>query len=141
MVFVEEFGDLFEVDLEKYHLAHCISSDAALGAGIAAEFNKRYDMRRKLLMRSEEERMYPTCIKEGKVFNLITKEKYWHKPTLQSLSKALKCMKDQVIAEDVKHIAMPRIGSGIDKLNWFRVRELIKIHFEDTDVEILVRYI
>ena len=41
MRLVEEKRDLFDVS-EDYYLAHCISADFALGAGIAKEFNKRY---------------------------------------------------------------------------------------------------
>lgn len=47
MTFTEKNMDLFSVP-NDYYLAHCISADFALGAGIAVEFNKRFDMRRKL---------------------------------------------------------------------------------------------
>lgn len=40
--------DLFTVD-DKYYLAHCISSDCKLGAGIAVEFQKRFNLRSKFL--------------------------------------------------------------------------------------------
>lgn len=40
-------GNLFDCPKE-YYLVHCISGDYALGAGIAKEFNRRYDMRIKL---------------------------------------------------------------------------------------------
>lgn len=36
------------------YYAHCISRDYALGAGIAVEFDKRYDMRNRLLKLAEE---------------------------------------------------------------------------------------
>lgn len=48
MTYREEIRDLF-TDSDEYYLAHCISADFALGAGIAVEFDKRFDMRRKLL--------------------------------------------------------------------------------------------
>ena len=35
-------------------------------------------------------------------------------------------------------IAMPKIGSGLDRLNWQDVEQIIKDVFADTDVEILV---
>ena len=38
MRLVEEKRDLFDVS-EDYYLAHCISADFALGAGIAKEVN------------------------------------------------------------------------------------------------------
>lgn len=41
MRLIEEQGDLFELDT-SYALAHCISLDCAMGAGIAVEFDKRF---------------------------------------------------------------------------------------------------
>lgn len=39
MIYNEIHGDLFSVD-DSYHLAHCISADFALGAGIAVQFTR-----------------------------------------------------------------------------------------------------
>lgn len=64
------------------------------------------------------------------------KEKYWHKPTLSTLRQALTCMK--ICGENSDKIAMPRIGCGLDHLNWQDVEQIIRELFADTDVEILV---
>lgn len=42
-----KIGNLFDCP-KDYYLAHCISGDYALGAGIAKEFVHRYNMRTKL---------------------------------------------------------------------------------------------
>lgn len=47
MKYSEENKDLFTVS-EDYNLAHCISADFGMGKGIVVEFNKRFDMKRKL---------------------------------------------------------------------------------------------
>lgn len=73
--------------------------------------------------------------------NLITKEKYWHKPTYKSLEQSLIKMREIIIDEDIKYIAMPKIGSGLDRLSWGRVREIIKDLFKDIDVEIVVYFL
>jgi len=44
MTITEINGNLFEVP-QGYYLAHCISGDYALGAGIAKTFNEIYNMR------------------------------------------------------------------------------------------------
>ena len=137
MKLIEIKKDLFKVE-DKYYLAHCISSDCAMGAGIAVEFEKRFKLRSKLLKNSNVVRKFPTCILEGKTLNLITKEKYWHKPTYDSLLGALGVMKSIAIDNDIKYIAMPTIGSGLDRLNWNKVKEIIHEVFEHTDIEILV---
>lgn len=33
---------------------------------------------------------------------------------------------------------MPKIGCGIDRLNWKKVSEIIKEIFEDVDIEIII---
>lgn len=137
MVFKERKRDLFTVD-GKYYLAHCISSDCAMGAGIAVQFQKKFNLRGKLLRYSDETRKHPTCILVDRVFNLITKERYWHKPTYSSLYSSLNIMRTIAETNNIEYIAMPRIGSGLDRLQWGRVREMIQDTFEDSDIEILI---
>lgn len=136
----EQKGDLFTLD-DKYYLAHCISSDCAMGAGIAVVFENKFKLRRELLKNGFMIRKHPTCILRGKALNLITKELYWHKPTYLTLTGALEAMKQIVIDESIKYIGMPRIGSGLDKLQWNKVKEIIENVFKDLDVEIEVRYL
>lgn len=137
MILKEEKRNLFYVD-DKYYLAQCISSDCAMGAGIAVQFQKKFNLRGKLLRYSDDIRKHPTCILEGKVFNLITKEKYWHKPTYNSLYSSLNIMKTIAESNNIGYIAMPKIGSGLDRLQWGKVREMIEDVFKETDIEILV---
>ncbi len=138
MILKEEKRNLFEVD-DKYYLAHCISKDCAMGAGIAVDFQKKFKLRNKLLQFIAKNNIkYPTCIQVDKVFNLITKAKYWHKPTYESLESAILIMKKLALNEDIKYIAMPKIASGLDGLTWSKVREIIQEVFKNTDIEILV---
>ncbi|WP_243644230.1 hypothetical protein [Paenibacillus pinisoli] len=44
MEFIEIKKDLFSM-ADEYFLAHCISSDAKMGAGIAVEFRKRFKLK------------------------------------------------------------------------------------------------
>lgn len=144
MIYKEEARDLFAVS-EEYYLAHCISADFGMGKGIVIEFNKRFDMKRKLQSKYPDyinewhrRKWSFNCILEDKVFNLITKERYFHKPTYDSLYGALNLMKFISIQKGIAKIAMPIIGCGLDKLQWDKVSEIIKEIFKDTDIEILV---
>jgi hypothetical protein len=144
MTYSEENKDLFTVS-EDYNLAHCISADFGMGKGIVVEFNKRFDLKRKLqskypdyLNQYTHKRISGDCLLEGKVFNLITKERYFNKPTIITMRLALEKMKQICLENDIKKIAMPVIGCGLDRLNWNDVSEQIKSVFTDTDVEILV---
>lgn len=144
MIYKEEVRDLFAVS-EDYHLAHCISADFGMGKGIVIEFNKRFDMKRKLQSKYPDflnewhyRKWSFNCILEDRVFNLITKERYFHKPTYDSLYGAVNLMRFISTKNGITKIAMPIIGCGLDRLQWNKVSEIIKEIFEDTDIEILV---
>lgn len=133
-----ETKDLFTVP-QGYYLAHCISADFALGAGIAKTFDSVYNMRYKLF---REYSTYEYCggdaLMVDNVFNLVTKPKCYHKPTYESLREALESMRDQMEMLAITKVAMPRIASGLDKLDANRVYDIICEVFENTDVEILI---
>ena len=144
MIYKEEKKDLFTVD-KSYYLAHCISSDFGMGKGIVVEFNKRYKLKNKLITKHpkyasifKSSKLGGDCILEGRVLNLITKEKYYNKPTIITMRLALNKMKSICLNNNITKIAMPKIGCGLDKLQWGNVSDLIKDIFEDTDIEILV---
>lgn len=67
--------DLFSLGPE-YYLAHCISADFALGAGIAVQFNRRFDLHKKLKAEypryAHVEQMWLTHYSPG----LVDPEKY-----------------------------------------------------------------
>ena len=130
--------DLFTIE-DNYYLAHCISADFALGAGIAKTFNSKYNMRFKLFNN------YPNYVYRGgdallvdNVFNLVTKAKCFQKPTYESLTEALEMMKDKMTSLKINKLAMPMIGCGLDKLQWSQVKNIIEDIFSDTDVNILI---
>ena len=142
MIFREEIGDLFEVP-ESYALAHCISADFALGAGIAKEFDKRFNCRNDLYNNYRYSTIRigscaPTQHENRTILNLITKVHYYNKPMLGSLVFALSDMKKICTEFDIKKIAMPRIGCGLDKLKWKDVKTAILTVFDNTDIEIVV---
>lgn len=143
MQYREEVRDLFSVS-DDYYLVHCISADFGMCKGIVVEFNKRFDMKNKLQSK------YPNFVNdyhhckwsgmvliEGRVINLVTKERYWQKPTYETMREALNIARLR-LPDDCKKIAMPVIGCGLDRLQWDKVSEIIKEVFTDTDVEILV---
>lgn len=126
------------------YYAHCISRDYALGAGIAVEFDKRYDMRNRLLKLAEEkpETLDEKCIEVENVFNLITKEKYWEKPSYNSLEESLLEMKEKISKnKNIKKLVMPKIGCGLDRLSWDKVEPMVQEIFKDLDIEIVVCYL
>ncbi len=133
-----ENRDLFTVP-QGYYLAHCISADFALGAGIAKTFDEVYNMRFKLF-REYGDYIYNDgdALLVDNVFNLVTKPRCYHKPRYEAVREALEMMKDIMRVNATTKLAMPKIGCGLDRLNWDEVYNIICEVFEDTDVEILI---
>lgn len=146
MIFKEEKGDLFtEEILAEYSLCHCISSDFALGAGIARAF-AQMGVKKQLCEKYPKEwqgRGYCLLTETNGlvVGNLVTKQRYFHKPTLETLRQALEDFYALALEFNLKKIAMPKIGCGLDKLDWENVRKVINDVFGESEIEILVRYL
>lgn len=153
MIYKEEKRDLFSLPGE-YMLAHCISSDYALGAGIAKIFRDRLKVKDALLKlgnknfwdgngRCEIVRVLNESDETIYVANLITKCRYFQKPTYVSLESSLLDMKQKLIRDfpEIRKIGMPLIGCGLDRLQWDKVSGIIKRVFENTDFEITVCYL
>lgn len=142
MTIREEKRDLFTVP-QGYYLAHCISGDYALGAGIAKQFDEVYNMRFKLhknfpIPEGDKYAYVEEALLIDNVFNLVTKPRHYHKPTYDSLYETLLDMRDQCEELDITKLAMPRIGCGLDKLDWNQVYEMIQDVFEETDIDVLI---
>ena len=143
MTIREEQRDLFTVPTD-YILVHCISADLAMGAGIAKEFARR-GVKAQLIENYRGMTKVGDCAVTATTgwrleFNLVTKEKYWQKPTYGSLKTALVNARILALVNDDEPVklAMPRIGCGLDRLQWVKVKAIIEEVFADTDVEILV---
>lgn len=138
MIITFENKDLFTMD-QGYYLAHCISADFALGAGIAKAFDSVYNMRFKLFRRYPDYEYHcGDAILIDNVFNLVTKRKCWHKPTYESLRESLEMMREQLEFLDATKLAMPKIGCGLDKLSWPLVYDIICEVFDDMNIEIFI---
>ena len=145
MIIKEEQRNLFSVS-QDYSLAHCISKDFALGAGIARKFDDYYNMKARLLAQYRDsvynQPFEPCCLPvylyPQYVFNLVTKEHYWQKPSYQTLESALWDLLAHMRQKGVYKLAIPHIGCGLDRLEWSCVYHLLYKVFEYTDTEILV---
>jgi len=146
-MFEERKMDLFDMP-EKYYFVQCISADLAMGKGIAVEFNRRFNVRNKLLKYGDVIEQWISnpgknnvlVLPCDRVLNMVTKLNYWNKPTYNDFLLSLEALADYVNKNNIKYLAMPRIGCGLDKLEWSRVKEIIRDIFGPYDVEIVVCY-
>lgn len=131
-------GDLFECPAQE-SLAHCISADCRMGKGIAVLFKKRFGSVPALLDQKKKTGEVAVLKRPQRyIYYLITKNRAFQKPTYESLQNSLEAMKKHCISNGVTCISMPRIGCGLDKLNWNAVAARIQDVFKDTNIVITV---
>ena len=150
---IEKQTDLFEeIKLESCIVLHCISSDKAMGAGIARPLQDFFKIREnwpeslpKYLLGWDNHGY--TVFVHGKdkvelIGNLVTKNNYWDKPTYQNLEEAL-IHAEQTLDTLSKNgfnvpakVIMPRIGCGIDMLSWEKVKLIVEDIFEKYNVTV-----
>ena len=129
-----------------YSIVYTMSNDFFNKKGLAAKLSNRYKSMNLTIKRAYKKQNDPSikCVgfqpkhEKRYIIHLLVKERYNSKSDYNTLFDALIQLKDDLLAMDVKKIAMPKIGIGSEGLNWSKVEELIKTVFEDTDIEILV---
>jgi len=118
MEIIETNENIFE---KENNIVHCITNDKLLGKGFAEQVNSRFQSQNYL--KGKREKLIPQTIYKNKtLFHLITKEKYFDKPTLESISERLEKLKTYCTNNDVFELHMPRICSGLDKFNFDIIR-------------------
>lgn len=134
-------GDLFKSESTS-SLAHCIAKDLKMGKGVSGLFKKKFGSIDCFKSKNLEVGSVGILQDNDRyVYYLITKSKTNGYPTLTDLKESLVSMKNHAVENNVKTISMPRIGSGLDKLNWDIVRNTIIEVFNDINININVYYI
>jgi len=136
--------DLFK----KYRgcYVQCISSDFNMSQGIAVQFEKKFDVKKELIreygFEYYKKNLYePFCaytVTNARVLNLITKKRYFEKPTLNDIKLSLIAMKDIMENNDIHDVSMPEIACGLDRHKWKDIDKLLNEVFKDTDFEFTV---
>ena len=68
----------------------------------------------------------------------MTKEKYSDKPDLQTLATTLQNMQAHATLHGVSTIAIPKIGCGLDQMNWQDLVKLLRDIFAYSEIQIVV---
>ena len=114
-------------------IAQCISADAKLSKGFAETICRRVDglqqycQKNKTTVGSALPYWDPEC--NNFIYNLVTKSKFFEKLTLDNLRISLKNMRGPALLNNITRNSMPKIGCGLDKLQWTNVFKLIQDTF------------
>lgn len=138
----------------KIFILHCISHDLKMGAGIAKSMQNKFSIREKApVLRPWEEKGFAfitsgnetSCHESNfNIINLVTKELYWHKPTYDTLKQSLISAQNIIFEEmnglqnksKIAQIVMPKIGCGLDRLDWSKVLNILLENFNTYDATV-----
>ena len=138
MYFKEVKGNVFSSPLWSC-LAHCISADCAMSKGIAVLFKNKFGHVH--LLRSQNPNVGNIVFlthRSRYIYYLVTKSKYYEIPKYDSLRSALCAMKEHMEIHSQKYLALPKIGCGLDKLQWSMVKSIIFEIFHETNIHVTV---
>ena len=135
------YGSEDSVNQQPNSIGHCISADARMSKGFADFLSHRVSGPRSTCSKARlfMGQFYPFWDSTGKryICNLVTKEKFYDKPNPSTLSKTI-CKKIHASINGVSTIAIPKLGCGLDQMNWQEVVKLFRDIFAYADVEIVV---
>jgi len=134
----EVTGNIFDAP-ENFNLAHCVSADLKLNKGLALEFRRKYGHIRELkLQNPSKTKILYLQVGSRYILNLVTKEKFWQKPTYEDIYKTLINLKQFCREHKLQNIALPRIACGLDQLEWPTVLNMIRYIYQNSGIQIQV---
>ncbi|KAH8295780.1 hypothetical protein KR018_008763, partial [Drosophila ironensis] len=128
-------GDLFSAP-KTHSLAHCVGADLAMGAGIAVKFKQVYGKVDELRAQKASSGEVAVLKDEDRyIYYLVTKPQSWGKPTYESLQASLEQMREHMRQNNINKLAIPKIGCGIDGLEWGKVNSVLEYVFGNEQLE------
>ena len=108
-------------------IAHCISADFKMSSGIAQELKLQFPTKIPTKEMVNNAPLWPQVFNQSQrfLYHLITKRRYFHKPTYKNLRASLIGLRTHAETNNVTRISLPRIGCGLDKLDWKKVMDMI----------------
>ena len=133
----EVIGNVFD---SKDSIAHCVSADFEMSAGIARHFKRKFPTEYPSNLDHPYTPLWLQWLPETcrYLYHLVTKQKYFNKPTYSTLRASLERMRTHAENNSIPRISMPCIGTGLDQLDWDKVKLLIQETFRTSPVQVVV---
>ena len=136
------YGNKNSILEQPNSIGHCISADAQMSKSFAQFLSERVPRlwrtcRRANLLKDQAFTFWDSS--SGRyIYNLVTKEKCSDKLDLQTLATTLQNMQAHATVREISSIVTPKIGCGLDQMNWQDVVKLLRKMFAYSDIQIVV---
>lgn len=126
----EEVKNVFQRSPE-YSIAHCIFADLKMSKGLAAQIKNKFGdaLAQFDKLKTMVGEAIPINIGNRTIYYLITKQKYFPKPTYENIRIVLQNLKKTINKLHDYKIAIPTIAAGLDKRNLSMIKQLIYYEF------------
>ena len=134
---VEVSGNLFD---SRTSIVHSISEDFKMAAGVAMQVREAFPTTYpEIGLKALKEKIYAQQISLNLlIYHLIDNPRLSNKPTYSSLRVALEAMLHYAQKHKIKKISIPRWSTGLDKLNWLKVKGIITDVFHNSPIKVTV---
>jgi len=135
---IEVQGNIFEIDPHSV-LAHCVSADFKMSKGLALAIRRKFGQITQLRKQKKAITEIASIEACGRtILHLVTKEHYWQKPSYQNLFQTIRNLKKLCTEHRITQLNCPRLGCGLDELEWETVRSMLRYIFRDSDIVIKI---
>ena len=125
-------------------IAHCVSSDFAMGKGLASAIACCYCVLQEL-RKLPIDNFPPISLvtyfdqeHQRFIYNLVTKRRFFDKPTYGTLELSLQALKQHLKRHTIQKLAIPKHGCGYDQLHWPTVFSILSKVFSGSNLTITV---
>lgn len=137
-------GDIFEASVQA--MVNPVNTVGVMGKGLALAFKQKYPDNFKqyqIACKNNKVKVGQLFVTEHQfgqfIINFPTKQHWRGKSQLSWISEGLRQLKAFIIANHIKSIAIPALGSGLGGLDWALVKAQIDDVLQElTEVQILV---
>ncbi|KAL4104074.1 hypothetical protein QTP88_019387 [Uroleucon formosanum] len=134
----EVSGNIFEMD-PTISLACCVSADFKMTHGVAVQMRRKFGNLTQLRrLQKKVTEVASLEITDRNIFYLLTKEKFWQKPTCEDIFQSLQNLKKICQERKVTRLACPRLAIDRDGIKWETVRSMLYYTFRNSEIEIKI---
>ena len=134
---LELSGNLFD---STDSIAHSISAFFKLAAGFAKQVSKDFPTGYpEFVSKASKGKVYPQQISPNRFLcDLIVESRFCSQPTYFSLRVALEAILQSVQKHKNKKISIPQLSTGLDKLDWLKVKKTTTDVFHNSSLKVTV---
>lgn len=117
----------------------CVSADFKMSQGIALEFRKKFGQIDTLINLNKKVTEIASIKHNNRqIIYIINKQNFKEKPTLETMFMSITNLRKCCEEQNVTKLAIPRIGSSHDQLNWDQIRSMIRYIFKKSKIKIVI---